>query len=162
MSTAAAALSSAFLWFISICVTAVCVGPRGHRHRQRGHRPDSHRRLFRRSADLGRIQRRSAGSGRPRRWGSPSAACPWAAGCLGRGGIQPRNCLRRRRCQRLCGPGRAAVGQYAAGALRSAPPSLSDGTHIPLPPVWLSPWSSFTATPRGPVPDDPRPAPRGP
>ena len=29
MSTAAAALSSAFLWFISICVTAVCVGPRG-------------------------------------------------------------------------------------------------------------------------------------
>ena len=29
MSTAAAALSSAFLWFISICVTAVCVGPKG-------------------------------------------------------------------------------------------------------------------------------------
>ena len=40
-------------------------GQGGHRHRQRGHRPDSHRRLFRRSADLGRIQRRSAGSGRP-------------------------------------------------------------------------------------------------
>ncbi|MFR4560250.1 MAG: helix-turn-helix domain-containing protein [Flavonifractor plautii] len=79
--------------------------------------------------------------------GSPRRPLRGPAGCLGRGGIQPRNCLRRRRCQRLWPWAGRRWGSTPPGALRSAPPSLSDGTHIPLPPVWLSPWSSFTATP---------------
>lgn len=70
------------------------------------------------------------------------------AGCLGRGGIQPRNCLRRRRCQRLCGPGRGGGGAVRRrGHCVRLHPRYRTGRIFLCRRFWLSPWSSFTATP---------------
>lgn len=132
---------------INLCDRGLCRAKGVIAIGQRGHRPDSHRRLFRRSADLGRIQRRSAGSGRPRRWGDlPRRPVRGPAAALG-GRHSARNAFGGGAVSAMRPWAGRRWGSTPPGALRSAPPSLSDGTHIPLPPVWLSPWSSFTATP---------------
>lgn len=85
------------------------------------------------------------------------------AGCLGRGGIQPRNCLRRRRCQRLCGPGRGGGGAVRRrGHCVRLHPRYRTGRIFLCRRSGSHPGAASRLLPRGPVPDDPRPAPRGP
>ena len=84
-----------------------------------------------------------------------------AAGGISLGGLSVG--LRRRRCQRLCGPGRGGGGAVRRrGHCVRLHPRYRTGRIFLCRRSGSHPGAASRLLPRGPVPDDPRPAPRGP